>query len=119
MHAHGGSLYGTTKTGHMLVLMFPNGLNPSVAMPSFMFLGSAAKSKCILSNTFHASPSAGWLSSLSTGCRFSLCHCTSRDDFFEMNIRCSLGIKGKCLSTFSGIDFFPSASFHLDALHFG
>src|SRR6266498_2913246 len=99
--------------------MFPNGLKPSVARPSLMFLASAAKSLCFLSKSFHAPPSDGWLSSFSTGFRLSLCHCTSSDVFFERNILCSLGINGKCLNTFSGICLFPSASFHLEASHTG
>ena len=36
MHIYGGKLYGTSTTGHtlLLVLMFPNGLNQSLAKPS-------------------------------------------------------------------------------------
>ena len=121
IHSHGGRLYGTTNTGHMLyeVVMLPNGLKPSVARPSLRFLASSANHRYFLSKSFHASPSAGWLSSFSTGCRFNLCHCASFDVFLEANILFSLGINGKCLNTFLRMRLLPSASFHLDAPHTG
>ena len=41
LHIQGGRLYGTNTTGHVLcmVLMFPYGLNPSVANPSLTLWG--------------------------------------------------------------------------------
>jgi hypothetical protein len=58
MHIQGGKLYGTSIMGQVLcdVLIFPNGLNPSEVRPSLMFLLSDEKSRCKLSNDFHASP---------------------------------------------------------------
>ena len=92
IHTHGGMLYDTTNTNHILyeLVMLPNGLKPSIARPSLMFLASFANSSQFLSKSFHASPSAGWLSSLSTGCHFNMCHCPSFAIFDERNILFSL-----------------------------
>jgi hypothetical protein len=45
MHTHGGMLYDTTNTNHILyeLVMLLNGLKPSVARLSLMFLESFAK----------------------------------------------------------------------------
>jgi hypothetical protein len=45
MHTHGGMLYDTTNTNHILyeIVMLLNGLKPSVARLSLMFLESFAK----------------------------------------------------------------------------
>jgi len=120
-HSHGGKLYGIRNTSHMLYeeLILPNGLKPSVARPSLMFLASSTNHPYFLSKSFHASPSAGWLSSFSTGFLFNLCHCTSSAVLLEEKILFSLGINGKCHKTFSGIFFLASLSFHLDALQTG
>ena len=74
--SHGARLSGVRSTGHILywVLMLPNGLNPSVAKASLRFLGSFAESGKVLSKSFHAYPSAGWLITLSTGFLTFLCH---------------------------------------------
>ena len=84
-----------------------------------MFLASSTNHSYFLSKSFHASPSAGWLSSFSTGFLFNLCHCTSSAVLLEEKILFSLGINGKCHKTFSGIFFLASLSFHLDALQTG
>jgi len=75
------TLEGPSKSTHIL----PNALKPSVARPSLMFLASFANHSYFLSNSFHASPSAGWLSSFSTGFLFNLCHCASAVVFFGSN----------------------------------
>jgi hypothetical protein len=76
MHTHGGMLYNTANTDHILyeLFMLPNGLKPSVARPSIRFLAPSANFGQLLLNSFHASPSAGWLSSLFTGFLFNWCH---------------------------------------------
>ena len=53
-HSHGGKLYGIRNTGHMLYeeLILPNGLKPSVARPSLMFLASSAKPAIISVKVF-------------------------------------------------------------------
>ena len=63
MHIQGERLYETKTTGHVLcmVLMFPYGLNPSVANPSLTLWGSDANSTYLSSNSFQASKSAGCL----------------------------------------------------------
>jgi hypothetical protein len=63
MHIHGGGLYGINKIGQMLYLRFMllNGLNPSVAKPNLIFLGSLAKFLCNKSKFFQAGESAGCL----------------------------------------------------------
>ena len=68
-HSQGGRFKGVTRTGHMLyvVLKLPNGLNPSVATANLKFLASLANAGYLESKYFHAFPSDGWLSSLSTG----------------------------------------------------
>ena len=45
MHIQSGKLNGMTKIGHILyaLLMYPKGLNPSVANPNLKIRGSAAK----------------------------------------------------------------------------
>ena len=96
-----------------LELCSEKGLNPSVASPSLMFLGSFAKSGYTRSKSCHASPSAGWLISFSLGCRFNLCHCACSYASLVANILFSLGANGKCRNTFCGI-FFLSGSFHLE-----
>jgi hypothetical protein len=115
MHSHGGRLYGTTNTGHMLYFVFfsKNGLKPSVERPSLMFLASFAKSRNYLSKSCHASPSVGWLISFSLSCRFTLCHCADSNASLAANILFCLGANGKCCNTFCGI-FFLFGSFHLD-----
>jgi hypothetical protein len=120
MHSHGGRLYDTTNTGHMLYFVFfsKNGLKQSVARPSLRFLLSFAKSKNSLSKSCHASPSAGWLISFSLGYCFTLCHCADSDASLVANILFSLGANGKCRNTFYGI-FFLSRSFHLDRSQMG
>lgn len=100
-------------------LIFPNGLNPSVARSSWTFLASFANQSYFLSKSFHASPSAGWLSSLCTGFLFNLCHCACSESFLDANILCNLGTTGKCLKTLFGICFLVSSSFHLEAPHTG
>lgn len=86
--------------------ILPNGLKPSVARPSLMFLPSFANHSYFLSKSFHVSPSAGWLSSFSNAFLFNKCHCVSSDIFLEAKNLFNLGIIGKCRSTFSGICFF-------------
>jgi hypothetical protein len=48
MHSHGGRLYGTTNTGHMLYFVFfsKNGLKLSVARPSLRFLACHTRFLC-------------------------------------------------------------------------
>jgi hypothetical protein len=120
MHSHGGKLYGTTNTCHMLyfVFFFENGLKPSMARPSLRFLASFANFRNYLLKSCHASPLAGWLISFSLGCRFTLCHCADSDASLVANILFSLGANGKCLNTLCGI-FFLSGSFHLDRPQMG
>jgi hypothetical protein len=74
--SHGARLSGVRSTGHILywVLMLPKALNPSIAKENLRFLGSAAKSRNLSSKSFHASPSAGWLITLSTSFLTFLCH---------------------------------------------
>ena len=54
MHIYGGKLYGTSTTGHMLllVLMFPNGLNPSLAKPSLTLRFSEENGLSLQQNVF-------------------------------------------------------------------
>jgi hypothetical protein len=56
MHTHGGMLYGTTNSGHILyeLVMLPNGLKPSIARPSLRFLASFANFGQVLSKCFYA-----------------------------------------------------------------
>jgi hypothetical protein len=72
MHTHGGMLYDTTNTGHKLYELFilQNGLKPWVARPSLRFLASSANSSQLILNSFNASPSTRWLSSLFTDFHF-------------------------------------------------
>jgi pyruvate dehydrogenase complex dehydrogenase (E1) component len=53
---HGGKLYTSNITGHVdqMHVFSENGLNPSVANPNLMFLGSIAKLGQLLSMCIHA-----------------------------------------------------------------
>jgi hypothetical protein len=57
---HGGKLYTSNITGHVdqMHVFFENGLNPFVANPNMMFLGSATKSGQLLLMCIHALESA-------------------------------------------------------------
>jgi hypothetical protein len=101
MHTHGGLLYGTKNTGHILyeLFMLPNGLKPSVARPSLRFLASFANSFQLLLNYYHASPSVGWLSSFSL--IFTLIRAIVYPLLFLMKETSSSAWKSaECLNTF-------------------
>jgi hypothetical protein len=53
---HGGKLYTSNITGHVdqMHVLSKNGLNPFVANPNLMFLGSIAKSGQLLLMCIHA-----------------------------------------------------------------
>jgi hypothetical protein len=63
MHNQGGKLYGTNMTCQVLCdeVMVPKVLKPFAANPSLTFCGFNAKSGCLSSKDFHASPFAGCL----------------------------------------------------------
>jgi hypothetical protein len=128
MHIQGGKLYGTSITGQVLwnVLILPNGLNQSKVWPSLTFLLSDEKSRCKLSNDFHAWSSAGCLNTPSF-VRPSACHLILCAVCCDMNNLCNLGINGNHRNPFAGrfllVDIgWPSSSkltssFHLDCPH--
>jgi hypothetical protein len=123
----GGRLRGITNTGQQVygAAIIPNGLNPSVASATRTFRASIALSGCMSSKCFHASPSAGCTILSGLYLLPFLCHVICFADSSVMYNRWSLGMKGRCRRTISGmLDCFflpslPSTSTNLEALHFG
>jgi hypothetical protein len=104
--------------------MLPKGLNPSDDKPSLTLSGPKANSGYRSSNSFHASPSAGCLSTPSF-VRLSACYFMCEAVFCDINNLCNLGFKGNHHKTFFGFlfDICDESSppflvcFHFEASH--
>jgi len=97
MYLQGGKLYGIKTTGHTLyeLLIFPNGLKPSLARPSLTLRESAAKYGYYESKFFQAIESVGCLIFPSSLKGLSLCHLISLAVLDVTYNCCNLGAKGK------------------------
>jgi hypothetical protein len=73
--------------------MLPKGLNPFNDKPSLILCGSMANSGYHSSKSFHASQSAGCLSTISF-VHLSACHFMCKVVFCDINNLCNLGFKG-------------------------
>ena len=109
--------------------MIPKRLNPSATNPSLTLQGSDENYKCVVSNIFHASESAGCRITPSS-VRPLTCHFIELARSGDRNSRCNLGFKGNHHRIFATF-FFPlldeallpitpaSFAFHLETLQQG
>lgn len=89
------------RTGHVdhVQLFHKNGLMSSVAIIMRGLQTSPPKSKNVLSTCFHTEKSA-MVFIMPSELQFIDHHCVKEDNLSVPNMRCNLGVGGKCLACF-------------------